>query len=266
MILFTDLDGTLLDDHQVLTAGNRLAIVEALEAGHKIVITTGRPLASGKILARELGLDKEGCYVIAFNGGEIYDMGSQKSIFRQTIPIPYVEWIFRESARYGLHCQTYDDTCILSETDNPSLQYYLERTNISARVVPDIVSELKEPPVKLIVIGPDHDRLVQFRDDTEEWARGKMDRIFSTPNYLEHVAPGISKGGAIRMLCQKLNIPISETIAAGDAENDLSMIEAAGVGAVMANAEDRIRERGDYVTEKDNNQDGVAEIIRKFML
>ncbi|MDO5424499.1 MAG: Cof-type HAD-IIB family hydrolase [Eubacteriales bacterium] len=266
MILFTDLDGTLLDDKKVLTPGNRQAIEEALQAGHKIVITTGRPLASGKILARELGLDKEGCYVIAFNGGEIYDMYHQESIFRQTLSIPDVVWVFREARKRGLHCQTYDSIGILSESDNPCLRYYKANTNIPAKVVPDIAEALQEDPVKLIVIDTDHEKLLAFREETAAWAEGKMDRIFSTPQYLEHVAPGISKGGAIRMLCEKLQIPLSQTIAAGDAENDLSMIETAAVGAVMCNAEERIRARGTYITKHDNNHDGVAEIIRTFML
>ena len=70
-ILFTDLDGTLLNDEKEVTAGNQAAIDRALEQGHKIVVTTGRPLASGLDIAERIGLTKEGCYVIAFNGGQI---------------------------------------------------------------------------------------------------------------------------------------------------------------------------------------------------
>ena len=70
-ILFTDLDGTLLNDKKEITPGNQEAINQALEAGHKVVISTGRPLASGLIIAERAGLVKEGCYIIAFNGGQI---------------------------------------------------------------------------------------------------------------------------------------------------------------------------------------------------
>ncbi len=266
MILFTDLDGTLLDDHKDLTFENREAISQALLAGHKIVITTGRPLASAKILAHELGLDTDGCYVIAFNGGEIYDMYHEKSIFKKTISTAHVAWVFQEAKRRGLHCQTYSDTSILAEWDNPCLQYYRSRTNIPALVVPDITKALSSDPVKLIVIDQDHKKLLRFEEETAEWAQGKMDRIFSNPMYLEHVACGISKGGAINRLCQELSIPLSDTIAAGDAQNDLSMIDTAAIGAVMANADDDIKAHGTYITKNDNNHDGVAEIIRRFML
>ena len=67
-VLFTDLDGTLLNDAKEVTPGNQAAIDEALAKGHKIVVCTGRPLASAKVCAAKAGLDKEGCYVICFNG------------------------------------------------------------------------------------------------------------------------------------------------------------------------------------------------------
>ena len=76
-IFFSDLDGTLLNDHQEITAGNQAAISEALAAGHKIVIATGRPLASARIQAERLKLTGEGCYAITYNGGLIYDSAPQ---------------------------------------------------------------------------------------------------------------------------------------------------------------------------------------------
>ena len=85
-ILFTDLDGTLLNDQKKVTSQTQKAIDNALAAGHKIVITTGRSLASGLTYAKETGFIKEGCYVIAFNGGQIYDPFHKKTIYGKTIP------------------------------------------------------------------------------------------------------------------------------------------------------------------------------------
>ena len=73
-ILFLDLDGTLLNDRKEITAGNRRAIREALDRGHRIVITSGRPLKSS--------LAREGCYVIAYNGGAVYDCSRGETIHR----------------------------------------------------------------------------------------------------------------------------------------------------------------------------------------
>ena len=77
---------------------------------------------------------------------------------------------------------------------------------------------------------------------------------------------GINKGNSIRWMSEFLKIPMEHTIAVGDAENDITMIQTAAVGAVMKNASDEIKQYGNYITEKDNNAGGVAEVIYKFML
>ena len=89
---------------------------------------------------------------------------------------------------------------------------------------------------------------------------------FSSPEYLEFMPSGINKGNAIRWMCEYMNIPLEHTIAVGDAENDIAMLETAGIGAVMKNAENDMKNYGNYITEHDNNDGGVAEVIYKFML
>ena len=266
-IIFLDLDGTLLNDEKQFTPGNRKAVKQALRAGHQIVITTGRPLFSALAQAEDLGLTGKGCYIIAYNGGEIYDTSKKESLYKKTLPLPYIRHIFDAAREMGLHCQTYSDTEILTEADTDALQFYMETTRTHSRIVPDVIAALEKEPVKMIVIDiHDHEKLVRFRTATENWCHGKMDRVFSSPSYLEHVAPGISKGSAVRILCEHLDISMENTIAAGDAENDISMIQAAAIGAAMANAEPAVKEAADYITKRTNNEDGVSEIIGKFML
>ena len=79
------------------------------------------------------------------------------------------------------------------------------------------------------------------------------------------VPVGVSKGAAIRFLAEYLMIPMENTIAVGDAENDIPMIEAAGLGVAMKNASDEIKKYADYITERDNNQGGVGEVIQKYI-
>ena len=67
-VLFTDLDDTLLSDDKTVSPKNKAAIQEALSRGHSVVVTTGRPVKSGKNVVKELGLTAPGCYMIAFNG------------------------------------------------------------------------------------------------------------------------------------------------------------------------------------------------------
>ena len=143
--LFLDLDGTLLDDAKNVPAGNRRAIEEMLAAGHAAIITTGRTLASALIQARRLELDGPGCYIIAFNGGQIYDCGARKKVFESQVPLELVRLLFAEANRRGIHVQTYDDTDVLVEPrcDNETVRRYTGLNRTTFRVI-DSVEDLKE--------------------------------------------------------------------------------------------------------------------------
>ena len=129
-ILFTDLDGTLLNDKKEITPGNQAAVNEALAAGHKVVISTGRPLDSGMIIAQRAGLVREGCYVIAFNGGQIYDIYHKKTIFGKQLPMNLAKSVFQEAVNRGLHIQSYSDTEVLVLEDSMEIKRYVKGTEM----------------------------------------------------------------------------------------------------------------------------------------
>ena len=148
--------------------------------------------------------------------------------------------------------------------DSPDLaQALLIKQETDIAVLPMIPKE----PCKMIVIDL-HDRakMDAYRAAMEPWAKGKISMFYSSPHYLEHVPEHVSKGHAVKKLCELLQIPLANTVAAGDQENDISMIEAAAVGAAMKNATDAVKASADYITENDCNHSGVAEILRKFIL
>ena len=105
-VFFTDLDGTLLNDQKEITPGNQAAIDEALHRGHKVVITTGRPLASARIQAERLGLTKEGCYIVTYNGGQIYDPYHKKTIYGKPISHTLITPNYSEAHRRGMKIHT----------------------------------------------------------------------------------------------------------------------------------------------------------------
>lgn len=269
-MIFLDMDGTLLDDQKNLPQANKDAIDEALAQGHKVLICTGRPLSSTIQLLPVFGLDKPGCYAITFNGGLIYDAGAKKTIYKKTLPFDQVKYVFDKAYEYeGIHIQTYSDEGMITERDTAESRYYEKTTHCRRKVVKSIFEELNgEEPCKMVSIAYDFNRekLEGFRALLEEYCDGKMDVCFSCYEFLEFMPAGINKGNSIKWMCDYLNIPLENTIAVGDAENDVTMIKAAGVGAVMQNADDDIKQYGNYITEKNNNEGGVAEVIRKFML
>ena len=268
-ILFTDLDGTLLNDRKEITPGNRQAIDEALAKGKRIVVTSGRPLVSSLDQARRLGLAEPGCYVIAYNGAEIYDCAQEKSVFRRPLDLEPLYAVYDEASRRGLYIQTYDREQVVIEegVDPANAQWYTGRLGMTYRVIRDIRRDLAAPPVKALLIDRAESGVL---DEMDRWIKehlaGQVDSFHSAAFFLEIVALGVSKGAAVESLCRMLDIPIAESVAAGDEANDMSMIRAAGIGAAMVNGVPAAKEAADYITERDNNHDGVAEIIRRFLL
>lgn len=266
--LFLDLDGTLLNDSKEITSKNRTAIRSALASGHRVIISTGRPLVSAIKQAVRLGLTEDGCYLAAFNGGILYDMGSGEKIYERTVPMETVYPVFREADRRKLHIQTYDDNFVIVErhNDNAYVKRYSDTILMEHTVIDDI-STLSAPPVKMLSIDfDDRAALESFAEWIRERFQGILDCFFSCPYYVEIVPSGLNKGTALVKLSEILGIPIENTIAAGDEANDIEMIRSAGIGVAMKNGTDRTKEAADYITENDNNNDGIAEIIEKFML
>lgn len=266
--LFLDLDGTLLNDQKKITDGNRLAIQRALAAGHKIIINTGRPLVSAILQAEKLGLTSAGCYLIAYNGGILYDTGNRTILSKKALSLELVRKVFDEANRRSLHIQTYSDTHVLVEPrcDDAIVKRYCSLTQMSYQVIPDI-HLLAQEPVKMLLIDLNTPALLE---DFSQWIStlesGQLDSFFSSNEYLEVVSKGLNKGNALKEMARLLQIPMEHTVAAGDAANDIEMLRAAHVGVSMHNGTDQVKAAADYITARDNNHDGVAEIIETFIL
>ena len=268
-ILFLDLDGTLLNDRKEITPGNRAAIEKAIGLGHQVVVTSGRPLKSALIQAKRLGLAGEGCYVIAYNGAVIYDCSRGREMFRRTLSRESLWRLFDEARRRNIHIQAYDadDTVVIEGRCDPAVaRRYCGAIDLDFRVTEDIRSALTAPSVKALMIDfQDHEPVA----DMERWVLanmgGQADCFFSSRYYLEVVPVGVSKGGAVQELCRILGVPLGNSVAAGDEANDVTMIAAAGMGVAMCNAVPEAKAAAGYVTERDNNHDGIAEVIERFL-
>lgn len=266
-ILFTDLDGTLLDERKAVSSGNRRAVDDLLAAGNYFVIATGRPVASALDVARALKLDRPGCYLVACNGGALYEIAGERLLKQQTLPLPYVSYLFEEARGAGLHIQTYQDGLILAERSTRELADYVEKSTLKARVAPDVPKALMEEPYKVLLSSlDDEEALIRFQQQHREWERGKCNSFFSSREYLEYCPAGVDKGAGIRQMAELLGVPLSDTWAAGDERNDIPMLLAAGTGVAMANGHPDAKAAAAYVTKRDNDHDGIAEVVEVFGL
>ena len=272
-ILFTDLDGTLLDDNKDISAEDMSAIRRMIAVGHKFVMTTGRPLTSVKRLASRYGFLEAGFYLVSFNGGLIYDCGEQKAILTRYIPVEEVKAIMDAAHACGMHAHTYSGDLVVSEYETKQLKTYCRLMQMDYVVVKDIreyygqfINVVVKPPIKVNIITPfDHSSLESFRAEMRKTTAGKLFDVFSKPEMLEFSHMKSNKGDAVRFMADFYKVPMADTIAVGDEENDCPMIETAGVGVAMANASPVVRNVADYVTERDNNHSGIAEVIEKFV-
>ena len=265
-ILFTDLDGTRLNDKKEITPENQAAIDEALEKSHVVVISTGRPLASARIQAERLGLVKQGCYAITFNGALIHDLYGEKTIYSKCVPQRLIRPMFAAALSRDIHIQTYNDEYVIAKEDREILHRYCKILGVHHMIADDVEKAVGQDPYKFLMIDENHEKLVDFQKEVLKQYSDCVTSFFSNENYLEIVPIGISKGFAVEWMCRYLGIPLENSVAAGDAQNDVEMLQTAHIGAVMCNAFPGIAEYGDYVTQADNNHSGVAEIIRKFIL
>lgn len=266
--LFLDMDGTTLDDEKQISKENLDALRRVVEAGHEVVITTGRTDSSAGYIRTAYGLDQIGCrYMIVYNGAAILDCETGELLFSRKLPMEYAMELIDAARREDIYIHTYTGDKVLTERRDENLAVYLKRTSMEAQVVPDMKLALKQQPYKLLAVDvQDPDRLHAFQKKQSAWAKGKVDMYFSCREYLEMVAEGVSKGAALLSFCELMDLPVQNTISAGDECNDLSMIQAAGTGCAVANAQEEVKAAADYVTQNDNNHSAIAEIVEKFVL
>ncbi len=268
-ILFSDLDGTLLDDKKNVSPQDLDAIKDMIKKGHRFVIATGRPIYSAKLVAKDLGLYSDGIFLCASNGGVVFDCGKEEIIHADTLSMETVDIVFKNALADGLHVQTYTDENVVALYETTELKRYCERIRMPYKILSRIPEDLPARPPKIIVICAKEGSRAILEDFEKRHAAsvdGLAETVFSTDMLLEYLPVGVSKGRAVKAVCELLGIPTENAVAAGDEANDIPMLEAAGTGCVVANANDLARSHADYVAKRSNNESGVSEIIRKFIL
>ncbi len=271
-MLFTDLDGTLLDSEKAVSTSSRNAIIQMLSEGDHLVLASGRTYNSILDVLAKLDLPQKNLSgrvcLAAYNGALLYDYDNQAVIEQYTVPIPAAQVIFDMALQMGIHIQTYTDNCIISSAEDEEIRYYTQIIKSPYRVGTVLEEELVHAPYKLLAIAlDDRSKLEALRSAFEASAyAAEITCEFSCARYLEFYNRQAGKGNALRNLCSALHVHIKNTVAAGDEENDISMLRTAAVGVCMANGTPAVKADADYVTARDNDHDGIAEVIERFVL
>ena len=262
-ILFTDLDGTLLDSQKQIGAYTREVLDAWTKAGHKLVLCSGRDVNSVGDVKKDLNLDYPGMYIIGYNGGQIIDCETGETLYRVALTYEQIQHIMQEGKKHSLHIHTYSDTNIISPYDDEELTYYQHAIKTPVIFSEDLNEIREDGSCKCIAIElHDSEKIENFRRSMLPWAKSEnISMIYSNPFYLE-IFPSVSgKGTAVKKLCEILGIDPVLSVAAGDAENDISMIETAGMGIAMANGSEEVKMAATTITAYDNDHDGLAHAL-----
>ena len=265
-LLFTDMDGTLLNDKCEISPTLKKGIDELTEKGHHFILSSGRPLPSILEMREKLELLYPNMLVISNNGALIYDCDKKVQILAHKIAQDDIRYIIQEAENSKLHIHGYTDTEIVCHEENDELRFYTSRIHLPLKCVDDIADNLENGTFKLQVIHlTDKTCLEAFRDHIRPFCEGRIQMFFSNDQYLEILPIAADKGSALNFVQDYLYAPKSHTYAAGDAENDISMLKAVGTAVAMRNASDAVKETADVITINDNNHDGLLEVIHDIL-
>jgi len=262
-MLVLDLDDTLLRDDYSISQRTKELLIQAQQAGVKVVLASGRPTPAMEQYALELQLAKYDSFLISFNGAVVTSVRDKDILFESSLTRTEVHSLHDFSVENNVHILTYSEKGIISDTESEYIDIEVQLTGIPHYKVPCFKSEVNSSAVKCILLEhPDYLKLVEKKLKAE---RTDLSVSLSKPFFLEVMPHGIDKASSIDFLAKKLGIKQSEVIAVGNAANDLSMIEYAGMGIWVDNVSLELRDKADCVVAS-NNQDGVAEVIERFIL
>ncbi len=238
-LIALDMDGTLLNNQQEISTENRQAIAKAQEQGVHVVLSTGRSLLTCREYAQSLQLSS---YLITVNGSEIWDE-SGELVERKLIDASSIEkmWNLTQEHKLNFWAVTTDKVWRDEFPEDIASQEWLK----FGYDIPD--DALREEVLKQIAGISD------------------FEISNSSLTNLEINALGINKAKGIMTVCERLGISMDEVIAMGDSLNDMAMIEAAGCGIAMGNAQEAVKEAADWVTDTNVNN-GVARAISHWVL
>ena len=263
-LLALDLDDTLLNEDLQISAANRKAIQAAEKIGVHVVLASGRAPEAMHSFIRELEMDHNEGYLIAFNGSSIIRTDTGLEEWGIKLDVDLLAEIWDLADKLGWPIQTYQKDEILFNEENSWSQLDSKLTGMPARKV-EKAEFLGLPRVK-ILIGGEPELLIPVEAEFKRIFGDRANMFRSKPFFFEIMHPHADKGFALERLASMHRIDQSAVMAIGDAMNDAGMLRWAGWPVAMANALPAIKQLAKWVTTKSHGQDGVAEAIERFIL
>lgn len=270
-----DLDGTLFDNSSRISKRNLTAIRSITDKGIHVVISTGRPFEGIPFdQIKGTGIN----YAITANGSGIYEISTGKCLYENAMDEKLVTPILNFLLTRDIHMDAFIGgkgytpvQCVETAqklTVPSSIKNYIITTRTRLDNILQFIHENQLKVQKMTLnFYPAADGTLIDRETVRKFlvSNPSITTVCGGYNNLEFTRADANKGVGLRKLAEILGVNPDATMAIGDTENDLAIIEAAGIGVAMGNATDAVKARADYVTTT-NTKDGVAAAIEHFIL
>lgn len=270
-----DLDGTLFDNSSRISKRNLTAIRSITDKGIHVVISTGRPFEGIPFdQIKGTGIN----YAITANGSGIYEISTGKCLYENAMDEELVTPILNFLLTRDIHMDAFIGgkgytpiQCVETAqklTVPSSIKNYIITTRTRLDNILQFIHENQLKVQKMTLnFYPAADGTLIDRETVRKFlvSNPTITTVCGGYNNLEFTRADANKGVGLRKLAEILGVNPDATMAIGDTENDLAIIEAAGIGVAMGNATDAVKARADYVTTT-NTKDGVAAAIEHFIL
>lgn len=262
-LIAMDLDGTLNNDEKLITPGTREALMRAQEKGIRLALASARPTPGLYKESRILELASHKGILMAYNGGRITDASTGKTLFETCMPRELAAEVLRHLEHFPV-TPILDDgqQFYVQDKKGYKVEYECRNNQMTCTEVENLARFLNFSPIKILMSGREEE-LPSLIGEIEKPFRDRLTVVMTAPFYLEVIPREIHKGQGLREICRELKVSLEETIAFGDAQNDIPMIQAAGLGVAMGNACQELKEAADRVTDT-NNEDGIAKLLKEL--
>ncbi|EHJ52928.1 Cof-type HAD-IIB family hydrolase [Streptococcus macacae] len=267
-LIAIDMDGTLLDSQKELSQRNIETLQKAAHAGYKIVICTGRAQSGVEPYFAQLALSDEQEYAVLNNGCSLHTIDEKWQLLAcHSLAFDDISILYHLlEQKSGIYLTLIVDSDYLVVADKVADLVAYDASLVFTTPKTTTLEELKhlqKPVFKAMYMG-EPDKITAFQKENEAKLKSRLSTVRSQDYLFEVLPKGINKASGLKEIAHRLQIPMQDVMAIGDAANDLEMMAAAGFSVAMGNASPDVKAVADFVT-KSNDEAGVAQAINDHL-
>ncbi|MDR3168075.1 MAG: Cof-type HAD-IIB family hydrolase [Treponema sp.] len=264
-LIALDLDNTLLRSDRSISFHTRNVIKRVEAEGIVVVLASGRIPAVADQFVQFLGMHKRPGYLICNNGTIIQESHTGNIVYDKKISPKAALVVYDLATAEGFPVQIYEDNIMYVSRSNEFADYAQKITGLRQVVVENFRDMIAAGCSRLLIPG-DPMILQPLENLLRVYVDHDITLLTSRPYFLEILPTATDKGIALQKVAELLKINRESVLAIGDSMNDETMIRWAGVGVAMLNGDERIKNIASLITEYSNDDDGVADIITRYIL